>query len=287
MSQLSIVIPIYNEEKNIERTIRTIRESLADKKIEYEIIAVNDGSTDRSLETLKGIRDIKLIANKTNKGYGYSLKKGLRHASFDHVCIIDADMTYPAAEIPTMFAVYLNDKLDMLVGARTGKNVSYPWLKKIPKYFLNALANYVSSTKIPDLNSGLRIFNKSIALKYVHLYPNGFSFTTTITLCMLCGDYEVDYIPIDYYKREGKSKIKPIADTMNFFKLLLRISLYFNPFKFFTPIIFVFSIASVVIFLLDIIYLRGLTKGAILFPVLTLLFFTLGLLADLVIKRTH
>ena len=287
MNELSIILPIYNEEKSIETTIQTIQNSFVKTDIKFEIIAVNDGSVDKSYEILNSIEGITVLSNKNNKGYGYSIKKGLRHASYDHICIADADRTYPVERISELFETYIKEDLDMLVGARTGDDVTYPFIKKIPKFFIKSLANYVTSTNIPDLNSGLRIFNKNIAMKFFHLYPNGFSFTTTITLCMLCGDYEVDYVPVNYYKRKGKSKIKPVRDTVNFFKLLLQMSLYFNPFKFFSPIIIVFAVASVLILLVDIVYLRGITKGAIFFPVLTLLFLTLGLLADLIIKRTQ
>ena len=284
--EVSILIPIYNEERSISGTINTIVELMNKTNIEFEIIAINDGSKDNSLEVLQLIPNISIISHKVNKGYGASLKTGLRHAAFDNICITDADGTYPNDRIPDMFELMYDDKLDMIVGSRNGTNVSYPLIKKIPKYFIQKFSNYISNTKIPDINSGLRIFNKGIALKFFHLYPNGFSFTTTITMSMICADYEVEYTPIDYFKREGKSKIKPFKDTIGFFKLLLRIALYFNPFKFFTPIIILFLLASLGVLYRDIYILKNLTQTGLFFPVFTFLFFTLGLLADMIIKRT-
>ena len=254
--EVSILIPIYNEERSISGTINTIVELMNKTNIEFEIIAINDGSKDNSLEVLQLIPNISIISHKVNKGYGASLKTGLRHAAFDNICITDADGTYPNDRIPDMFELMYDDKLDMIVGSRNGTNVSYPLIKKIPKYFIQKFSNYISNTKIPDINSGLRIFNKGIALKFFHLYPNVFSFTTTITMSMICADYEVEYTPIDYFKREGKSKIKPFKDTIGFFKLLLRIALYFNPFKFFTPIIILFLLASLGVLYRDIYILK-------------------------------
>lgn len=287
MAGLSIIIPIYNEEKSVKGTIRAIRENMARHRLDYEVIAVNDGSEDHTLDRLKEIEGIKVLSHRHNKGYGASLKTGLRLAAYDNICITDADGTYPNAKIPDLFDTYLEQHLDMVVGARTGLDVSYPFLRRIPKFFLRALANYISNTKIPDINSGLRIFKKDIAMKYFQLYPAGFSFTTTLTLSMLCGGYEVDFVPVDYFKRSGKSKVKPVRDTVGFFSLLIKVALYFNPFKFFTPIILVFSVLSAAALIRDIFFLKDLTQSSIFFPVFTFLFFTIGLLADLIIKRTQ
>jgi len=173
----------------------------------------------------------------------------------------------------------------MVVGSRNGLNVSYPLIKKIPKYFIIKLANYISGVKIPDINSGLRIFKKETAMHFFHLYPQGFSFTTTITMSMLCGGYDVEFVPIDYYEREGKSKIRPIRDTINFFTLLVKMAMYYNPFKFFAPITIIFAFISIFTVTKD--FSRGdLSESSVLFPMATLLFLTLGLLADLIVKRS-
>ena len=124
----------------------------------------------------------------------------------------------------------------MVIGARTGENVQIPIIRKPAKWFLGKLANWVTGEKIPDINSGLRVFKKSSFIPFQFIVPNGFSFTTTITLGMLSGGYKVKFSPIDYYQRSGKSKIRPVSDTLNFIKLILRIGLYFAPLKIFMPI---------------------------------------------------
>ena len=286
MNELTVIVPIYNEEKSIHKTFENLKNVLTQNNITFEIIAVNDGSNDGSGGELEKIKDIVVINHKHNKGYGASIKTGLRHAKYDTICITDADGTYPNQRIPELFDYFSENDFDMVVASRTGQNVSYSFIKKIPKYIITRLANYISNTRIPDINSGLRIFKKQPAMKYFHLYPNGFSFTTTITLSMLCGEYEVEYVAVDYFKRQGKSKIKPIKDTVGFFRLLLTMSLYFNPFKFFAPIIITFAIISIGVLIRDVFYLGDLTQSGFFFPVFTLLFFSIALLADLIIKRT-
>ena len=283
--KLTIVIPIYNEKQNISETVDHIQEALSEAGFEWEIICVNDGSDDGSEEVLSTIESIRVVNHKENKGYGAALKTGIRNASFPYVCITDADGTYPNHQIPGMFNEIVNNNLDMIVGSRTGKDVSYPVIKRIPKRMIISLANYISNTKIPDINSGLRIFRKDRATDFIHLYPNGFSFTTTITMAMICSELNVDFFPIDYYKRKGKSKIHPWKDTVGFFNLLLKIALYFNPFKFFRPIIWLFFLISIYFLVRDVFYLKDLTQGSVFFPIVTLILFTLGLMSDLIIKR--
>ena len=287
MQELSVLIPVYNEERSVQATLETIGKILSSAGITHELIAIDDGSVDRTPEILNSIPGITVITHRKNRGYGASLKTGIRHATYRTICITDADSTYPNERIPDLFQHYLKNKLDMVVGSRTGEDVTYSSLKRIPKFFILRLANYISNTRIPDINSGLRIFDRDIAMSFFHLYPNGFSFTITITLSMLCGGYEVDYLPINYFRREGKSKISPFRDTLNFFKILLKIALYYNPFKFFTPVILVMGIFSTGVLIRDIFFLHDLTQSGVFFPVITFLFFTLGLLADLIIKRSH
>jgi len=283
--ELSVIIPCYNEESTIEKTIEIIKEAL--ENIEYEIIVINDGSTDDTGKNLKNFLNdnlVVIINHKINKGYGYSLKKGIRVAQSQNIVITDADSTYPNNIIPEMFKHYKDNKLDMIIGARVGKNVTYPLLKKIPKFFITKLGNYISGTIIVDINSGLRIFKKNIAMKFFALYPNGFSFTTTLTMSMLCKGYEVEYMPINYFKREGKSKIASAKDTLGFFSLLGKIAMYYNPLKFIMPFVILLCMISGVVICKDII--RGdLSQSAVLFPILTLNLFFLGLIADLIVRK--
>jgi hypothetical protein len=134
----------------------------------------------------------------------------------------------------------------MAVGARTGAQVAIPRVRRPAKWAVGQLANFVCGQHIPDINSGLRIMRRDAVEPFWNLLPDGFSFTTTITLCMLTSNYLVEYVPVDYHARIGASKIKPFRDTLNFIKLILRIALYFAPLKIFLPlsgVLFVLAVA--------------------------------------------
>jgi|TARA_B100001964_G_scaffold194682_1_gene218381 hypothetical protein len=124
----------------------------------------------------------------------------------------------------------------MVVGARTGKSVKIPRLRRPAKWAINRLAELVAGQSIDDLNSGLRVFRRQVVPRFIRLLPDGFSFTSTITLAMLSNDYIVEYVPINYHVRVGRSKIRPVGDTLSFVGLVLRIGLYFAPLKIFLPI---------------------------------------------------
>jgi glycosyltransferase involved in cell wall biosynthesis len=226
--KVSIVIPVYNEENSIIQVLKHLEQIMAQSNIIYELVVVNDGSSDNTKEKLAGVPvKIKLIEHEQNRGYGAALKTGIANSEHELIVITDADETYPHERIPEL--INNIEHYDMVVGARTGANVNIPTLRKFPKWVLNSLANYLCSEKIPDLNSGLRVIKKSIVNKFIYILPNGFSFTTTITLAMLTNDYRVKYLPIDYYARTGESKIKPFKDTLNFLQLIIRTIMYFNP----------------------------------------------------------
>jgi len=291
----SVIIPAFNEEKAILDTLVRVKKVMgivlkvmkqqASQSPEYEIIVVNDASKDRTGPLLKKVKDkdIRIITHPFNKGYGASLKTGLRVARGEWIIITDADGTYPVKEIPGLLRHIPHN--DMVIGARTGKKVQVPLLRRPAKLMLKILARIVTGISIPDLNSGLRVFKKDMAMKFWNLYPQGFSFTTTLTIAALVNYYNVKFTPINYYKRKGKSSINPIKDFLNFNFLIFRVAMYFAPLKFFSP-------ASTILFLVGVI--KGIidvsNTGKIgIFVAIAVLFsiqiFFFGLLADLVNKR--
>lgn len=282
-SRVSVIIPVYNEQGGVKSVIDELQEVLSNLNINHEIIVVDDGSTDNSPEILKCIENIKYIRHHKNIGYGGSLKTGLRNAAGDIIVITDGDGTYPNAKIPELLSAMKEN--DMVVGARSINSNNIPLIRKPIKFILGKLANYLSETYIPDLNSGLRIFKKNIALKFYKLYPSGFSFTTTITLAMHCNGYNVKYIPIEYGKREGKSKIRPIHDTLNFIQLILRTVMYFNPLKIFLPIALTIFLGFLISVAYDIFILDNLTDKSVILFLASIQIAIIGLLADLIDKR--
>ncbi len=235
---LSIIVPAYNEEGGLADTLEQLLALRQDWPLNHvEIILIDDGSTDSTATIAQRYtRDIELVSHPANRGYGASLKTGIRHASHDLICITDADGTYPNDRIYDLIEKMKQDEADMVVGARTGKNVNIPLIRRPAKWFIRRLAIYVVQQDIPDLNSGLRLFHRPIAQAFFRLLPNQFSFTTTITLAMIANAYVVSFMPIDYYARIGRSKIRPIHDTLNFIQLVLKIALYFAPLRVFLPV---------------------------------------------------
>lgn len=233
---LSVVIPAYNEEQGMPGVLAHLFDDLSGIDIPYEIIVVDDGSQDKTAEIIRQHAHVRLITHETNRGYGAALKTGIRFATYDLICITDADGTYPNERIPDLLRRVVEQHSDMVVGARTGERVNIPLVRRPAKWVIGQLANFVCGRQIPDINSGFRLFRRDSVIPFWNILPAGFSFTTTITLCMLTNDYLVNYMPIDYHARAGKSKIKPIRDTLNFVQLILRIALYFAPLKIFLPI---------------------------------------------------
>ena len=285
MKALSVIIPVYNEADSIGPVVDRIRSVLDGLDLAYEIIAVNDASTDGSQDILKE-KKVRLIRHQSNRGYGACLKDGIRAARFERVLITDGDGTYPVEAIPTLLGEA--DSFDMVVGARTGEKVAIPPHRRIPKWLLKKMADYLSGMKIPDLNSGLRVFTRSAALQFINILPDGFSFTTTITLAFLSNSYSIRYLPINYHHRRGRSKFRPLQDTFNLLTLIVRTSLYFNPLKIFVP----FGLILFALALLVLLYSKFFTPQVMDITVIVIFMagvqmLGLGLIADLVDKRTR
>ncbi len=230
---VTVVIPAYNEQGSLGPVLEELCRLMGEYELLQEIILVDDASHDSTAEIANQYERVIVLRHRTNRGYGAALKTGIRHAQHDLICITDADGTYPHQRIPDLVDLMMQQGWDMVIGARTGERVSIPLLRRPAKWVLGRLASFVAGEPIQDLNSGLRVFRKEAALRLFNILPDRFSFTTTITLAMLTNGYRVDYVPINYYARVGRSKIRPIRDTLNFFQLVLKMALYFAPLKVF------------------------------------------------------
>ena len=277
---ISVVIPAYNEENAIKGTIKEIQNVMKKNKIDKnsEIIVVNDGSTDDTGKIAKKCGAI-VVNNPSNMGYGFSLKRGIKQAKNEIIVIIDADLTYPFTEVPKMLEKK-KEGYDLVVGARTGKYYRQSLFKSILRRMMKALVEFVSEKKIKDINSGLRIFDKSLVMKYFPRLCNTFSFTTSQTLAYLMNNHFVYYIDIPYNKREGKSKIKLFRDTLISLKYILESCVYYNPIKIFTLLSVICIFLSVIGFLFSHFarihagYILGI--GGLLISIIV---FSIGLLA--------
>ncbi|MFB3903304.1 MAG: glycosyltransferase family 2 protein [Acidobacteriota bacterium] len=295
LQPVTVVVPAFNEEAGIGPQVLSIGRALEAAGMTGEIIVVDDGSSDRTAEEAlqAGAR---VLRHLSNRGYGASIKSAILAAKHEIIVIIDADGTYPADQIPNLVA-QLEDA-DMAVGARSGKQVHIPWVRRPAKWVLGWVAERIAGRKIPDLNSGLRTFRKSCAVQYFPILSDRFSFTTTITLAYLADDYRVVYRPIDYHKRVGKSKIVA-RHFMDFLALVLRSAMLFQPLRVFAPLsIFAGSLGLLkVIFDIVSIYPRThrlgwsilfepvLSTSAILLLLVALQLLLIGMVADGVIRR--
>ena len=281
MKAISVVIPAFNEEAGIAAVIAELRRILEEQQISPEIIVIDDGSTDGTARNALSA-GARLLQHRSNRGYGAALKSGIANASNELIVITDADGTYPAEYIPKLLEQL--DRADMVVGARTGRNVRIPLIRKPAKLVLNWLSNYLTNSKIPDLNSGLRAFRRGVVAQYFPILPDQFSWTTTITLAMHCDHYAVDYVPIDYRKREGKSKIVP-WDAGSFLVLILRTAMLFRPIRIFLPIVGLFLLYGLAKTGIDLSHQPNISASAQLAFLSALLILLIGMLGDAIAMR--
>ena len=280
---ITLVLPVYNEATGLIAVLDSLQAALQATGVNFEIVVVDDGSTDGSRDLLRGRSDVRVLEHSSNRGYGAALKTGIRYARYPVIVITDADGTYPHEHLGALIARM--SRADMVVGARVGSEVEYPLIRSIPKWFLIRFAEWMARTKIPDLNSGLRIFRRDIAERFLKILPDGFSFTTTITLAMLTNGYLVEYEPINYRTRTGRSKIRPIRDTLGMLQTILCTGMYFAPLRVFLPIAGLFGMAFAVTFAQDVYY-RDLTERTLILFVATTQLTMFGLLAQMIDKRS-
>jgi len=272
----SIIIPAYNEEDGIVGVIKVIRELRLNG--EYEVIVVDDGSTDDTYSQVSKIEGIKVIRHPYNKGYGAALKTGIREARYDTCLIIDSDGQHDPKYIPALMSEM--DGNEMVVGARS-KDSQFSLFRKPGKWFLGVLANFLSDVKIPDLNSGLRAIRKERVEEFMHILPNGFSFSTTITLALLKAGYNVKYIPVTTRKRLGrKSTVSAVSDGLNTILLIIRTIVLFNPLKVFVPVSFAMFLAGFLFSLYGVIAYRRFPGTGITVILTSVIIFFVGILAD-------
>jgi len=247
---VTIVIPALDEALAIAEVIHAVDKVMTSANITYELLIVDDGSTDNTAEVASEA-GAHVIQHERNLGYGASLKTGIISAQYERIVITDADGTYPIEAIPGMLKELEN--ADLVIGARISKNVHIPLVRKPAKWMLAKLAAYIAGEPIADLNSGLRAFRRSVVTPFFNILSDKFSFTTTQLLAMMCNNYKIVNVTIDYYARKGKSKIVP-WDFVNFVTLVLRLSMLFRPLKVFVPVSFFCIALSLAKFLMDVVF---------------------------------
>lgn len=239
---VSVVLPVFNEVGHLSAEIDRVRKNLDASNYSFEIIVVDDGSTDGSSEELAATEGIRLLRLPMNQGVGIARKWGTMVATGRVVVWTDVDMTYPNDQIPWL--VDQLDGFDHVVGARNGEWGSLSPLRRAAKWFIRRLAGLLAGKPIPDLNSGFRAFRREVANQFLHILPKGFSCVTTLTMAFLANGYSVRYVPIDYAPRAGKSKFHWWSDTRRYLLQVIRMTLMWEPLRVFSPPAVVFGLVG-------------------------------------------
>ena len=282
---VTVVLPVYNEAGHVLVEIERIQAALDASPYTYEIIVVDDGSTDGSVEELQTAEGIRLIRFPENRGSGSARRVGTRAARGRTIVWTDADLSYPNERIPEL--VKELEKCDQVVGARTSEQGSAKAARVPAKWLIRRLASFLVEKPIPDLNSGLRAFRADVGRQYLHLLPPGFSCVTTITMTFLANGYSVQYIPVEYSPRAGNSKFHWWSDTRRYLIQVVRMMLSYNPLRVFLPLATLLMLVATAKLGWDIVtkdFRPGLNTLLLYFVAFQL--GVVGLLADLVVRVT-
>lgn len=281
----AIIIPVYNEERAVADTVKRIQEICARiPGYAFEIICVNDGSSDSSGQILAGLRGITVLTHRVNRGYGAALRTGLDYCRQEWVFITDADGTYPLEDLVHLLQ-RAEGGVDMVVGNRGGAGISSSPFRRLARWVLRKMVHGLTGVMVPDLNSGMRVFRKSLYTEFRHLLPMGFSFTTTITVASLYSGRTVEYIPVNYDRRIGRSNIKPVKDFFGFVMLIVRVASYFEPLRFFLPAAFALFGLGVLRAIRDIIVVNQFGALSVILFITAFQIFAFGVIADVIVRR--
>lgn len=274
-SGVTVVVPAFNEEEIIGEVVA----ELIQRYPEYEILVVNDGSSDRTAELVENL-PCRLINHKVNSGYGSVWKTGCRHASGDVVVYFDGDGQFDPDDIEKVLDRFAETNADMVSGVRV-KGTHTDFRRQPGKLVLREVANFLAKRKIPDLNCGLRAFNRTLLSRYLHLLPDSFSASSTSMLVFLKQGHKVEFQPLVVKKRAGTSSVNILRDGFSTLLLIVRIIALFDPLRIFLPISLVLIVVSILYSGYEIIRLSlGIpVLGAVLF-IGGVLCFLLGILSD-------
>ena len=290
---LTVVIPVYNEDEAILHTIDEMFLALKRKNLKFQVVVVNDGSSDSTYDVLttflessaklKKYDSLEVIHHPHNMGYGAAIKTGLQHARYEYCAIIDADLTYSPDEMVSLFEILKNRNFDMVVGMRTGKFYKGTLGKQILRFILRKIVEYMSGRSIPDINSGARVFKKSIAMKNSRILSDKFSFTTSLTLAFMMRHCFVHYEPIQYFGRKGVTKVRIIKDSIRTLGFILSVSAFFNPLRIFFPFFVLIMLLGLSAFVISIILTSFEMLLVSLLIILTaILVFSIGIMAHII-----
>lgn len=270
---VSIVIPVYNEAENLAAVIDQIHDlGLAD----YEIIVVDDGSRDDSAAMAEA-RGARVVRHPYNIGNGAAVKSGLRAARGRWIVMLDADGQHPPQAIPQLLEHL--DRYHMVVAARV-RSTEASWHRMLANRFYSWFASYVSQFRVEDLTSGFRAMHRWVALKFLDLLPNTFSYPTTLTLAVLRSGLALKYVSVEFRQRKGHSKIRLWEDGTRFLLIISKVATLFAPFRVFLPVSGVFFGLGLVYYAYTFFTVHRFTNMAALLLSTGVIIFMMGLVSE-------
>jgi glycosyltransferase involved in cell wall biosynthesis len=280
---LTVLLPAYNEEHAIVSVIAEVRKALTNWKGIWEILVVDDASHDQTA-TLAGSAGTRVIRHVENGGSGAARKTGILSARGELIAMLDADGSYDPKCLPELLSFF--PSYDQVNGARTSEQGTYKLLRVPAKWTIRKLTELVSGKRIPDLNTGMKIFKRTIMLHYLWVLPPGFSCVTSITLAFLCNGHPVKYVPVDYRKRIGKSKFHFLKDSANYIATALRVIMYFRPLRIFLPLSGLICTFALTKSAYDTLYSPlGLHDSDVVLLFMSGILPCVGMLADLIVAQ--
>ncbi len=277
---VTIVLPAFNEEQAIAKVIDDVQSAMKTVSVPHEILVIDDQSDDRTAE-IAASKKVRVVRRIIRGGSGASRRTGILEAKGNIIVMLDADGSYEASDIPRLLS-YFPD-YDQVNGARTSEQGTLKLLRTPAKWIIRKLACYLTSTDIPDLNTGLKAFKKDIMKKYLWVLPDGFSCVTTMTLAFLANGYAVKYIPTQYHKRIGQSKFHPIKDTASYLNTVVRMVMYFKPLRVFMPLAGILIAFGIFKSIGSLAFTSTLQESDIIIFMTALMVAVLGLIADLIV----
>jgi len=237
---ISVIVPVRNEEQGLAQMLISLREILSTLEGSPEIVVVDDGSIDRSGRVAQE-HGVVLRTHQISHGYGQAIRTGLAAAKHDLIGLIDGDGSYDPKDFARLIDIH--DHYDMIVGARTGREFSKNLAKTLSRKALVCFCEFICGIKINDINSGMRIFRRPVARLFLNHLSYGFSFTTSLTLCMTLNGYRIGYADVNYLPRWGHSKVNHFRDTLRTLQKIFEIFARYNPQKLYLSLILVSVLA--------------------------------------------
>ena len=287
---VTIVLPCYNEGAHVLKEIDRISATMQASELTYELLCIDDASTDDTLDVLRHAQrsypHLRILPFRRNGGSGTARRIGTQQARGEIVVWTDADMTYENEKIPELVRILRDDPTyDQVVGARTTEEGTHKWARVPAKWFIRKVAEWLTKTRIPDLNSGLRAFRREVSLPYLRLLPAGFSCVTTITIAFLSNQHDIKYVETTYAKRAGVSKFHFVNDAYRYILQVLRMVMYFDPLKVLMPPALWMIVIGLVKAVVDMVrHPFYFPASTVLLIVSGIMIASLALLSDLVVR---